>query len=387
MKPLLPILIVAFVAAVGYGISFPLLGYRLEQLSVPGWMVGINSATPAFGWVLGSAVIPMLQLRFRVPIGVLALVFLLSAAVAACGLRYSDAFWSMTILRFFFGGGMGLFFRSVEYWINALSPDAARARNLSINGIALMVGLVVGSAVQPSLGWEGWVPFGCIIATIGLAIVLLPLWPNLSPPNTNNTSLVMAIGCISAIPVAFAAALAYGLYESVPAYLNQIYALRNNMDSHIAAYALTAAALGNILLPLPIAMFSDKVGRIAPLAGCALICGAVALLIPATLTNSTIFLIAVGVCAGTAGTVYGLGLAIVGDRFQDAQLVTANAAFGLVYATGSIFGPLINGAALDTMNSHGLVVSSTVIFAALLVALCGLGRRHGRAASIDINSA
>ncbi|WP_439543381.1 MFS transporter [Hyphomicrobium sp.] len=382
MRPLLPVFAVVFVAAVGYGISFPLLGYRLEQLAVPGWMLGVNSAMPALGWVAGSALMPLLQLRFRIPIGVLAFAFLLCAAIAVVGLSFAEDFWSMTLLRFFFGGGMGLFFRSVEYWVNALSQDSSRARNLSVNGIAFMAGLMIGSAAQSSLGAVGWIPSGAILGTIILSMFLLSHWPGLTLPAAAPPSLVLVIASVSALPAAYAAGLAYGLYESVPAYLNQVYALRNGLDASTAAFALTAAAVGNIVIPLPVAIMSDRIGRIGPLAACALISGAVSLSIPSTLASPTLFLLAVGVSAGTAGTTYGLGLAMIGDRYQGADLVTANAAFGLIYAIASICGPLINGPALDTLDTNGLFVSAALIFAMLLATLAALyvqDRRRGRA--------
>ena len=373
MKTLLPILIAVFIAATGYGVSFPLLGLQVERVAASGWMLGMNAAMPALGWVVGSLLVPVLQLRLRIPIGVLAVAFLVCAGLAATGLRYADAFLDMTVLRFFFGGGMGLFFRSVEYWINGLSPDHVRGRNLAINGIAFMGGLVVGSAAQPALGAEGWVPFGFVLAAIVLAAFGTAFWPKLALPSAITPSFSAAWACVAAIPAAYAAGLAYGLYESVPAYLNQIYALRNGLEADVAAYALTAAALGNILIPLPVAMLSDRIGRRAPLIACACVTGVVALFVPKTLATPYLFLFAVMVCAGSAGTVYGLGLALIGDRFRGADLVTANAGFGLVYAAASIAGPLINGSALDALNTHGLVVSSALIFGCLVTFLVVFG--------------
>lgn len=369
MHKLAPIILAVFISAIGYGISFPLINIRLEQTGVDGWLIGLNAAMPALGWIVGSLLVPALQLRLQVGIRTLALTFLVCAAIAAAGLRYADGYPAMTALRFLFGGGMGLFYRSVEYWINGLSPDRTRARNLCINGIAFMLGLIIGSLLQPALGSEGWTVFAPVLALIGLALLALPFWPHLPAPSPRPVSTALACAIILALPVAYLAVLAYGLDESVPASLAQIYAIKNGLGAETAAYTLTAAALGNILIPVPLALLSDRIGRALPLVASTCAAAVSAFAIPYTLATPMLFLCLLLVCAGAAGAVYGLALAMIGDRFQDADLVIANAAFGIVYAVGSIVGPLFNGAALDTLHSHGLMVLSGSIFAALTVVL------------------
>lgn len=369
MLKLLPIALAVFISAVGYGVSFPLLSIRVEQTGVDGALIGLNAAMPALGWIVGSAVMPILQLRLGIGIAALALAFLTIAAAAIGGLRFADDYTSMTVLRFFFGGSMGLFYRSVEYWINCLSPNHFRARNLSINGVAMMSGVVVGSILQPSLGSSGWLAFGSVMAFIVVAMLSTTLWPRISAPPTHQISAALAWSYITAMPVAYVAVLAYGLDESVPASLAQIYAIKNGLGVDVAAYTLSAAALGNILIPIPVALLSDRIGRIKPLAASATVAALTALAIPFSLSDTTQFLLLLLVCAGCAGTVYGLALAMIGDRYSGADLVLANAAFGIVYAVGSIVGPLINGAALDTLQSQGLMLLSGVIFIGLLCVL------------------
>lgn len=369
MAKLLPIIAAVFISAVGYGISFPLISINLERTGVDGWLIGVNAAMPALGWIIGSALVPLLQLRAGMGIRALAIGFLAVAAVSIAGLRFAEDYMSMTALRLLFGGGIGLFYRSVEYWINGLSTDGGRARNLSINGVALMSGLVIGSVLQPELGQTGWVAFGPVLILILFAMLLTTLWPVLNAPTSSVVSLRLVFSYIGLLPVAYIAVLAYGLDESVPASLAQIYALKNGLGEDVAAYTLAAAALGNILIPIPIALLSDRIGRLWPLTVSAAGAAVSALLIPYTLGNPTVFLLLLLICAGTAGTVYGLALAMIGDRFQGADLVIANAAFGIVYATGSVVGPVINGAALDTLQSHGLMLLSATIFLALIFVL------------------
>ncbi len=365
---LLVLNIAVLLAAAGYGISFPLLAIRLEQAGVTGWQLGLNAAAPAVGWILGSAVMPRLQAQYG--IRSVSAGFLVVALAGLAGLTQAQDFWTATAQRFAFGGATGMFFRAVEYWINGLSEDGVRGRNLGVYNVVFMLGIVAGSALQPSLGSDGWQVFGVVAAGLVAALALVVLWPIRQPPR--NPSGRFSLAALSVVPAGFLGILAYGLYESIPVYLTEVYALRHGHGNDVAAFTLTAAAIGNILLPIPIAVLSDRTGRLAPMVVCALTAALCSLAIPFAVKDTMLFLALIAVSAGTAGTIYSLALAMIGDRFQGEGLAAANAAFGMVYAGGSIAGPLVNGTTIDMLDSHGLMVSAAAIFFMLTVLIAGL---------------
>lgn len=374
---LLVLNIAVLLAAAGYGVTFPLLAIRLEQAGVAGWQLGLNAAAPAVGWILGSILMPRLQALFG--IRAMCAGFLALGLAGLAGLAAVEDFWTATALRFVFGGATGLFFRAVEYWINGVSQDHVRGRNLSIYNVVFMLGIVAGSALQPALGTQGWHVFAAVAAALLVALALVSLWPIEQPPRIAEGRFSLA--ALTVVPAAFLAILAYGVYESIPVYLTEVYALRNGLGNDVAAFTLTAAAIGNILFPIPIAVLSDRTGRLTPLVVCALTAALCSLAIPFAVKDTMLFLALIVVAAGAAGTIYSLALAMIGDRFQGAALAAANAAFGMVYAAGSIAGPLFNGAAIDTLDSHGLMVSVAVIFFALIVLIAGLHVARPRGAA------
>lgn len=361
---LLPLNIAVLLAAAGYGVTFPLLAVRLEQMGASGWQLGLNAAVPAVGWILGSAVMPRLQARYG--IASVTLGFLVLGLAGFAGVALAQDYWAATAFRFIFGGGVGLFFRAIEYWINGVSSDDVRGRNLSVYNVVFMLGIVVGSALQPALGADGWLVFAVVGALLSAALLLMTLWPAQRPPPSMPDGFSFAT--LSAVPVAFLAILAYGLYESIPVYLTEVYALRNGLGNDVAAFTLTAAAIGNILFPIPIAVLSDRTGRLTPLVVCALTAALSSLAIPFVVKETMLFLALIVIAAGAAGTIYSLALAMIGDRYQGAGLAVANATFGIVYAAGSIAGPLVNGLAIDTLQTHGIMVAAAAIFGALLLA-------------------
>ncbi len=67
--------------------------------------------------------------------------------------------------------------------------------------------------------------------------------------------------------------------------------------------------------------------------------------------------------------VYITALSLIGDKLEGAELALANASFGMIYALGALIGPILNGFAIDRLNSQGLMVSSFLIFGVFLLIL------------------
>ena len=343
-SPLLTI--AAFLIAIAYGITFPLISARLEATGVSGEWIGVNAAMPALGWILGSIIVPQLQVRLGLPLKRVLQLFLVTAIVALAAMRFAETYAAMTVLRFLLGGAMGVILRCIEYWITAVSDSGERGRNLAVYNVLFMVALIIGSLLQPEFGSQGWSAFAPPLLLACCGMLLLQIWtgrPNavveIAPPPA-----VLAIARL--IPLALLAVLVYGAYESAPTTMLQIYALKNGIDATSAAYVLAAAALGNIVLQYPVAALSDRVGRSVPLLLCAVMAAAAVASLPFTLARPEMFLAACAVLHGAAGSAYSMALAMVGDHFDGARLVVANAAFGVVYASASIVGPVVNGFAL-----------------------------------------
>ncbi|MFY0661551.1 MAG: MFS transporter [Shimia sp.] len=146
-----------------------------------------------------------------------------------------------------------------------------------------------------------------------------------------------------------------------------VYTLRIGLGADIAAYTFTAFALGSLLGAVPLGILSDKVGRLPVLSGCAAVGLACALVMPGVTSSPTAYLMLIALWGACAGALYAVGLAMVGDHFSGQALISANAAFGTVYAAAALLGPLINGTAMQLWDPHGVLVSCALIFAAFLL--------------------
>lgn len=358
----------------GYGVSFPLLAILLEQNGVGAARIGLNAAMPALGWLLVTPFLPKLHSWFSTK--QLLLTFLGIALLGLACLASFEHFNLWLLGRFAFGGGLGMLFRVLEYWLNATSPTETRGRTIGLYAFCFLLGIAAGSLMQPQFGTSGGLAFGAVALPLllgGAVLAALPLARQTALRSATTVSLRLVA---SLAPLAIAAVFCYGLYEDVPAYLLSVYTLRIGLGADIAAYTITAFALGNLLGAVPLGVLSDKVGRLPVLTGCAAVGLACALGMPGVTSSPTAYLMVIALWGACAGALYAVGLAMVGDHFTGRALISANAVFGTVYAAAALIGPLINGTAMQLWDPHGLLVSCALIFAAfLLIAVLAALRR------------
>ncbi len=248
-KNLLIIYVAVFLSTLGYGISFPLLSISPETMGVSGQLIGYNAAMPALGWLLGTLFLPRLQSTYGFRTVVVSL--LLIASLSILGFYVFREFWTWMVLRFLFGGSLGLFYRAIEFSLNGFSQDANRGRNIGLYSATFMLGIGIGATVKPELGISTLTPFVAVCITLVLAVLALLLGNfseieiELPKGRVFNSAIVLSI------PLALLAVFTYGMFEDIIAYLMSIYALRNGLDQTIVAYTLSAASIGGLVIPNP----------------------------------------------------------------------------------------------------------------------------------------
>ena len=362
----LGLLAAVLLVSTSYGISFPLLAIQLESQGIAPGLIGLNAAMPALGWLLGSPLLPWLH-RF-VSSQVLMLGFLLISALGVWGFASSDNFVWWLLCRFAFGGGLGMFFRVVEYWLNATTENLNRGRVLGIYSVCFLLGIAIGSVIQPEIGSEGTWGFICVALFLGLGAALVILIPLAVRSRVAARTPNMALGSVATLaPLALASVVAYGLFEDVPAYLLSIYTLKVGLSEDLAAYTLTAVVMGNLVFAIPLGAVSDRVGRMPILIGCALVGLIGAGLIPLLTGYPPAYLAFLVLWGGCIGGLYLTSLASIGDHFSDRDLISANALFGTVYAAAALIGPLINGGLMQLWDPQGLMVGCALIFGGFLL--------------------
>jgi hypothetical protein len=59
---------------------------------------------------------------------------------------------------------------------------------------------------------------------------------------------------------------------------------------------------------------------------------------------------------GSMGAIYTCSLALLGDKYKGAKMVTANSVFSFMNCTGGISGIILTGIAIDLIGKSGLTI-------------------------------
>ena len=366
-----------FIFSFAYGFTFPLLSLILEGQGVSTAMIGLNSAAPSVGFLVGGFLTPRL-----VRWAGLARILFAYAAITAITLLLARAipdvnFWFP--LRAVMGVGMGGLYLLSATWINLIAQDAARGRVIGIFVTLAGAGYAIGPLLIPVFGTEGWEPF---IVAVGIVVIgTMPVLrvQRLVPTFEPSDQTVHIWGFFLIAPVLLAANALVATADAAVLSLLPIYALRLGHDATYGTFMLVAFLLGSVLLQIPIGWLADRMNRYRVLFLCAGVGLLGGLALPYLIPIPWIMWPALFVWGGL---IYGLStvaLTIQGERFSGSDLVVANAAFSMMWGLGGV-GPAAGGIAMDWGGPHGLPISiavACVIFIVLLVYrhphLIGLG--------------
>ncbi|HET6184369.1 MAG TPA: MFS transporter [Acetobacteraceae bacterium] len=362
--------LIAAIAAVtvfglSVGLAVPLLSLLLDARGTDPVLTGLNAGATFVGVIAGpllaSSALRRLDVRHYL------ILCLALDIVGFLALRLFQSYGAWLVLRASLGlVGSGIFTAS-EAWINRLAGDATRGRVIGTYAAALGAGFGLGPLILWATGIEGWAPF-LANAAIGLAAMAPLLLAG--PVGTAFGGARRAHPLVMFKHARFLLLLVvlFGLYETSVMALLPVWGVRIGLSPRQAAAIISAIYLGGVFLQLPLGWLSDRAGRFAALA----VCGAVgmvgALLLPVLAADPAALFALLLVWGGLAGGIYPVALGMAGDRFQDGELLSVNAAIIMAYGIGSFAGPFLAGAAMDAWAPNGLPRFLALLFAALLTA-------------------
>ncbi len=370
---LVAILSTCFAFAVGIGLTLPLLSLILERRGFPGWVNGLNLATAGLAAVFITPQVPRLLRRFGTApylCGSLAL-----SATALLALYAAPSLWLWFPLRFVLSVGLSGLFVASEFWINQLADESNRGRYIALYGIAISGGFGMGPAILYVMGTQGIAPFAA-----GSAMLLLALVPVLiarkAAPRLSREKGGGVRGALRAAPALLSAALVFGALDAGLYGLFPVYAVRSGFSEAHAALAVAATSLGSMVFQYPLGMLADRFDRRTLLLICVIASGAGAVATPFAIGSTAATYALLFVWGGLMMGIYTIGLTLVGQRFNGAELAGANAAYVMLYALGLLAAPPVEGVALDAWNPTGLMAALTAI-SLIYVAFLVVRRRAG----------
>lgn len=368
----------AFVAALALaltdGVLLTTMAVRLSMLSDSAVLISLSHTLPPLGILLTLWMLPMVIARFGLVRCTLA-AMLVSEAVILNYFLFSESFLVWLPLRFVNGLALGCVFVAAETWVNLDAPPERRGLTLTLLGGVMSAGFAAGPLLASLLPLGD--PRTLLLAGALLLLAALPVAlarrvaPAVSAARGDTAFSIFRM--LRHAPWLFVPALVWGV--AVDAYIGLSPEMLDQMGMGYALVPVLVVsfALGSLILEWPLGWLSDVLGsRRAVMSGAALGGALLSLAIALTLLGAVPFsrplLFGLGLMlGGCVAAYYSLGLARIGDRFGDLDLMSASTAYTYSYAIGvTLILPLV-GMAQDL--SQGPVV---LYMLAVFLAACAL---------------
>jgi MFS family permease len=284
--------------------------------------------------------------------------------------------WLFFAVRAVEGVGASAISVATETMINRLSEHGERARRMSYYALSIGIGWAAGPLAGALLyGIRPQVPFiGCFALSLiaaGLAASLIKK----APLGSHHDEAILSVLSPNII-VPISAGSLYGYLMSSLVTLFPLY-LKKEIKAPAAGMGaiITAVIIGTILSQVPIGHAADRFGKRKTLLVCAVLLGGVFALM--SLHSDWRLFLATGVLAGAlAGSLYPIGLALLGQIVKKSRLGAATSTFSLAFGVGSLIGPSVSGLAMTHFdNPKWLLYLPSILSAAFAVAIIGLYKK------------
>jgi MFS family permease len=178
-------------------------------------------------------------------------------------------------------------------------------------------------------------------------------------------------------PAAMAGSFLGGFLETSHFSLLPNVAIAGGMDEGTALRLLSVLVAGGLVTQYGIGWLADRTSRRGLLTVLGLLYVALIAGFPFSLNHAVLAFVLIFLMGTAVISFYMLGLAMLGQEVQPSQLATANAAFILMYTSGSIIGPAMTGAAMSFGPTAGFV-GTTALAALVLTAVIAFARGRSR---------
>ena len=358
----------------GVGLVAPLIPLLLGNHGENSFIVGLIGTTMFTAFTVTSFPVGAATDRFGTkPVLVSGLIVY---GVAILLFAFINVTWLFFVVRALEGVGASAISVATETMISRLSKHGERARRMSYYALSIGIGWAAGPLSGELLfGVRPELPFiGCFGLSLIAALLAGSLIKDAPVGSHHGEAILSVLSPHIIVPITAGALYGYlmsSLVTLFPLYLKQeIHVPEAGMGSII-----TAVIIGTIVSQVPIGHAADRFGKRKTLLTCTVLLGGVFALMSLH-SDWRLFLITGFLAGSLAGSLYPVGLALLGQIVKKGRLGAATSTFSLAFGIGSLLGPSVSGFAMTHFeNPKYLLYLPTLLSAAFAFVILGLYRK------------
>ncbi|WXL25036.1 MFS transporter [Ectopseudomonas mendocina] len=367
----------ASVVGLSMGATLPLVSLRLHESGASSLLIGLISAVPAAGMILAAMLTRLLTLRFSGRHLYVACFAISVASMAALEL-FGDSLILLGLSRLLLGVAMGIAVILGESWVNELCDEQRRGQIVALYAASFTGFQLVGPALISLLGAQSpWLVILVCLANLLALILVARYLPDQTIEEESEQRSFSLVGFIKVAPALCLGVLFFAFFDAVVLSLFPVYASSHGYALGVAALMASIILAGDMLFQVPLGWLSDRLDRRSLHLLCGVVTLALGAALPWLISHSQLLWPALVLMGAAAGGIYTLALVLIGQDFRGSDLVTANACVGMLWGIGSLSGPLLSGALMNS-GSNGLplalCLAASVFVAAAMLSL-GWARR------------
>jgi len=375
------------VVSITSSLNWPILSEALRNQGYSETMIGINAAAQFAGIIVvalaAPRIIPALGFFKAIALGMIVL------AVTLIALPAFRSFETWLVIRFLLGMGNSLLFTTGDTWMNHIVNDRVRGRWMGIYVTVGMAGWAVGPVLGAYLDPDTYWPFVCgLLAIVVAAAFLLPTRKLDVRLSASKQGVALGLAAVFfAAPTVLLASAMFGVVEGAMQSFAHLYTMDvlGAQFRQIGYAVIWVGSIAAVFFQYPIGWLADTVNRSWLLITCVLALMVSIFLFPFLVEGgrhswwqpqALALWAVVSVWGGSMGGIFTVGITLLGERFRDAELLSANAVFSVLFGVGGLLGPFLVGTAMSAIGPAGFPLS--LLAAVVIYALFALYRQFTR---------
>jgi len=339
------------ISYLGVGLVAPLIAVVLAERGADPFLVGLVGTTMFAAFTLASFPAGVATDRFGpkpMLIGGLAVY-----GVSILAFALIQDVWLFFLARAVEGAGAAAISVATETMISRMSEPHERARRMSYYALSVGLGWAAGPMTGVLLfGLRQELPFYGGFAFSVAAAILAALFIPASPSDSLRTQKAMSVfSARLAAPIA--AGALYGYLMSSMVTLFPLYLKAINIDEKKMGSIVTAVIIGTLISQVPLGRAADRFGKHRTLMICSVALALVFAVMPLR-SEWGFFLVVAALLGALAGSLYPIGLSMIGGIVSQDRLGAATGVFPLAFGGGRLPGPALSGFVMGRLDDRWL---------------------------------